>query len=134
MWGEYYNSKQNEEPFSDYANADQKQLNGFLKVMCIYESLPHIKYLLESPLLRIHADFHADNDEAFKCLQNCDLKIIKYLIFDYGLKTNENIEKILDNSDTDFAMAVRNMFKLRDYQVLNTELPANEIKVKKNKV
>jgi len=134
MWDDFEYSKYKDDPFSDYQNADQEQLNSYLMTMCIYESLPHIQYLLTAPELKIHANFHADNDEVFKCLKNCNLKIIEYLIFDYGIENNSNIEEILDDANPEFALAVRNMFKLRQCKELKESLPVNQIKPKKVKV
>lgn len=132
---DFYNSgKSKDGSFDDYQNADQDQLNGYLAVMCMYNNLEHIKHLLASPLLEKHADFHANNDEAFRCLQNCDLEIMEYLIFDYGIKSNSNIEDVLQESTNEFAIAVRNMFKLKDCQELDSELSNNVAKAKRNKV
>lgn len=127
-------SKDEDEQFSDYDNADQDQLNCCLAIMCMRENLPHIQYLLTSPMLKIHADFYADDNEAFKCLEDCDLKIMKYLIFDYGIKINRDIKEILDTFDNEFSQEIKKMFKLKDYQNLNEELSNSKNQVKRSKI
>jgi len=120
----------------DYSKYSQSELNNIFIFYCALNDLNIIKNIMNSPNMKIFPDMHSQNDKAFKHLiENSNIKIIDYLIFECNMAKTIEIENFLENSDSKNKDAINNKFMIREVnQDLKIELVKNEIKSKKNKV
>jgi hypothetical protein len=133
----------NHEIYTKYKKADQSELNGYLRGLgnhYDYPNLEHIKYLLTSPELTIHANVHVGNDSLFRELliniyDDVALEVMRYLIFDYNIVKTPTIEKTLNCSDSKTIDTVKDMFKIRELnESLTNDLTGKELTPKKLKI
>lgn len=122
----------------DYSNNTQEELNEYFIAMCKLQNLDKIKYILESPKFNgvIRPEIHIGNDTGFKWLMRREsTEIIDYLIFQYNIEKTRDIEAMLSVENNDYAKIIKDKFDLREInKSLNSELPHNEVKAKRNKV
>jgi len=97
-----------------------------LRLACKHNHLNIVKYLLDAPDLKEHANIHAKGDEAFKNAYTANhLDIINYLIIDYKIPRTKEIEELLSSIPKE---DIKQLFDKRDLnQILENELDSDKI-------
>jgi hypothetical protein len=142
---QYCEDDEHHDEYEKYRIGTQEELDKYFLHSCTYTNLSHIKYLLTSAELKIHANVHAEDDLGFAHIignKEGGKEIAKYLIFDFNVDKTAIIEEMLNYDEKSVGAEVieivqeyKKMFEARELnKSLNNELGNNENNNKKLKI